>query len=273
MNLNSIKSNDVNFANWEFDDAQAIKFTRTKKILIEKELKEDITVYLLGTNLGEGGGSSVHSLIPNNPAKKIKAVKIKHGGKRVDLSKEFVILSILPKSEGLSLPPKGFTEGCIILAKYDCTLESILNKMTPKMKIEAIKQLVNGLLSLHETGICHSDIRPRNIMCRTRNDKTRFDLIDFDEAWAYGKVTANKFNNDIFDEKQFLKDMQKDITWLGYELYNIVLGKIVCDRETVTYEFVNEMGLPASFADLINYMCNSRNNKKDMKIAKQMMQS
>lgn len=271
MTTNALLSKDPHDTKWELDSASKI-FTRTKKITVDKETIDETIQYSLGPKLGEGGGSCVLTLIPNKPGKKIKAVKSKHGGKPLKrLFNEYVMLSILPQGEGLPLPPKGFVKGCIILTKYDCTLESILSNMTPAMKIEAIKQLVNGLLSLHAEGICHCDIRPRNILCLKKNDIMRYDLVDFDESWAYNHPKV-KFKGDEYNETSFFQEKQKDIQWLGLDFLNIFYNKIT-SRESLplTHESAKEMGLPTYIVDVINYMCDFKNKQKDIKKAKQML--
>lgn len=263
MNLNGISQ-----ATWTYN-AHEKKVVRTKKI---STAEVETTVYSLGTRLGDQGGwNDIFNLIPDDPTKKTKVIKIKRKGvgSRVTPAREFGILSILPKSEGLSLPPKGFVKGRIILAKYDCTLDSMLPSMTPRMKIEAIQQLVNGLTALHAAGICHCDIRFPNIMCRTKKDKTRYDLIDFGEAWAYKNETI-VFDEGVFNEERYLEDKQKDILQLGLKLYSIVMGNEECKFTTLSHEFMKSMDLPPSFADAINYMCE---RGTDMDQAKLMLTS
>jgi len=64
-------------------------------------------------------------------------------------------------------------------------LQHVLN-MNPLCNIfQLIKQLVNSVRNLHESGIVHRDIKPANIMF---NDKGKLKLIDFSESvesWRY----------------------------------------------------------------------------------------
>lgn len=258
---------------WDIDPNN-LRVTRVKKNQIDGELREEATVYGIGSkSLGEGGRCVVTSLIPINGQKKIKALKVKDkfSPKHVNLEQEFIIHSLLPKSEGLALPPKAFLGCAIVLVKYHCTLETILKQMTPEMKKEAIKQLVNGLSALHLAGIRHCDISRRNIMLRTKNNETRYDLIDFGESWIYDSNYIKFTFPENDKEQKFLIDQQSDIFRLGSIFHDIVLGGH--SPNPLTEEIVTEKELPPNYAHLVNYMIDTKNKQKNMLDAQQIMNS
>ena len=81
-------------------------------------------------------------------------------------------------------------------------------------------------------------------MFRIKNNKTRYDLVDFDEVSAFNHPEI-KFIGEEYNEKQFLRDKQKDISWLGLEFRNILYGKVIAsDFKPLTNESAKEAGLP-----------------------------
>ncbi len=252
-----------NNTTWSYK-AEEQSFSRIKKVKDNDKINLEITTYTLGKKLGEGSTSNVYNLIPNIPTKKIKAIKIPLTHKDF-LSPEFEIMSLLPSAKGVMKPPKGWVIDCIILPKYERRLCDIAETMSSEMKMDAITQLVNGLMELHENGICHGDILSINILFRKKRTLSCYDIVDFGTSRVYGKTVVN-FYTSLDSEDQFMELKQYDIHNLGIIFWKLVSTKKTFP-ETLTREQVCEKGFPPNIADLINYMCDRTLLKKEMSVA------
>lgn len=157
------------------------------------------TAYRIAERLGGGLDGEVYVLKSNDNSKD-KAVKIykyieersclkTHGLKvhKKRIEKEYDYLKKVPNTEGVELPPKAFfpqidrdNRGMLIMHKYQGgNIQARLKGMSMQEKNEAADQLINGLTTLHETGIDLRDIKLDNFFVTMKKGKMRYDLCDF----------------------------------------------------------------------------------------------
>ncbi len=207
MNL----SNQVVSSTWQYDQSQ---FSRVKP---NKETATSQTInYVKDSCLGSGLYGSVYVLKPDEKTAKTKAIKFSDQ-KSHSVKYEYDICLKWPKgTRGLLLRPKAYFEtfftDCYIMHQYDGTLADLLYQLTAKEKIEAIDQLCQGVMSLHELGIAHRDIHLSNVFYD--KNRNRFDLGDF------GCAKVSKLNS-----KDLSFGIQKDIVHLREHIESILLGK------------------------------------------------
>jgi serine/threonine protein kinase len=228
--------------------------------------KNNSTVfYQIGKQLGSGFFSNVYSLEPEDKNKKSKVVKVALSSDSMDFMKEFGILSNLPLSQGVQLPPKAFFSSSmgmnpgIVMTKYDGNLYEIHFQMTPMMKLEAIRQLLKGLIALYEAGIYLEDIKLDNILYLKKGNYTRYDLADFGVS-----LRASEMG----DKEKFDWEYQKAIYDLGIAFKMLLFSLAGLRMEKILESQVEEMGLPRHLSDLLNYMIGS--NKKTILELKEM---
>lgn len=265
---------------WGFN-SESKKIYRVKRIKNNEIPRTETIIYSLGAQLGYGATSKVFELIPNDPKKKTKAVKIANTNELFFFEKEYNKLLKLPQSEGVQLPPHAFFPGCcrtdklivrsmIIMPKYNGALYEFHDKMTPGMKIEAMRQLIQGLSALHTTGIYPGDIDLNNIMYRLKENKYRYDFIDF--GFACVKSSPMQNNDDIREKRRFRFAEKADIRDLGNVFKRIVFGWDCFHMNEIKYEDMIQRNLLPGSADLINYMCSNKRYRKEKKLPKLSMQ-
>ncbi|MDY6938836.1 MAG: serine/threonine-protein kinase [Cyanobacteriota bacterium] len=115
---------------------------------------------------------------------------------------------------------------------------SLARRATAKLpEVDAVKyvrQIGEALGVMHENGLLHRDVQPKNIMVRLRLGKPEAVLIDFGLARNVGEAitqTRTSGISDGFSPLELYSSGRKcgrytDIYALGATLYNLVTGKI-----------------------------------------------
>ncbi len=167
---------------WHYDQ-NSFNFSRART----KNGTTYTTHYDVGESLGNGANGVVHVLTPTESQKgrKLKAFKYSTDS----MKREYEISLNWPnKSTGLLLRPKayllGFGNGAlgnmIVMHKYDGSLADFYLAMNRAERLEAVCQISQGLVTLHDLHILHGDLRLANIFCD--ENMNRYDLGDFGSA-------------------------------------------------------------------------------------------
>lgn len=183
---------------------------------------------------------------------KCKVIKWLHTPERAFLEYETTL--IWPKgTTGLLLRPKGCLNtpfgAFFIMHKYDGELGKSLHLLSANEKIEAICQICQGLVTLHDLRMAHGDIHIGNILYDKK--KNRFDLIDFEHV-----------TEDTDDFKEDFEDLKICIE-------GIIMGepKYESPRELYELDDVIKLGFNLESAKLILDFMDS-----DPKDAKEILQ-
>lgn len=145
--------------------------------------------YTIGNLLGKGATAKVFELVPDNPQKRIKAIKITTGwatGPMLD--NEFdKLLSLTNEGQpiGIQLKPKAkitfANKNMVIFPKYDCSLDQLEEKkivLAADQIADAARQMIEGLYFLYQQDYFVSDIGAGNTFYRVKKGVCRFDLSD-----------------------------------------------------------------------------------------------
>jgi hypothetical protein len=144
--------------------------------------------YVQGNQIGKGDFGVVFELTCVSDSNRSKKA-VKYSLKK-DLEQEFAVLSRLYGNdgsplEGIELPPKCFiiqkARVGKVMSKYTGNLMEILESgsISPEDGLEMIKQITQGLATLHRYQIGVFDFREQNIFFRIKNGRKRFDICDF----------------------------------------------------------------------------------------------
>lgn len=170
-----------------------------------KSMDGRITHYLQDKCLSSRSGAKV-VLYKSQEGEKCKVIKYREDTKRAEY--EYQTALMWPKgTTGLLLRPKAFLKTpfgeFFIMHKYDGEIEIALSHLTINEKIEAIRQLSQGLATLHELKITHNDIHMGNILYD--KNKSRFDLADFEHEGS--TCDKNEVNDDLKDLKNCIESI------------------------------------------------------------------
>lgn len=202
--------------------------------------------YTQGNLIGSGAVGDVYLLIPIRKEKKTKVIKIRKNIHRDLLRQELDMSKKIPQGIGIQLPAKGyipqsknFTER-LILPKYDGDLQKLCDsgEMSAELILEAMYQLLQGLVSLKNHALLHSDLRAKNIFYRFKENQIRFDICDFGQA----SVCSNEI------------ELGADAIALRIDFTMMICGN-ACERRTVETG-LKEKGLPAELVGLLRKMGN-----------------
>lgn len=126
---------------------------------------------------------------------------------------------------GLLLRPKCFLQApfgeFFIMHNYDGEIKEFLPLLSAKEKIEAICQIAQGLITLHDMRITHEDLHIGNILYDKK--KNRFDLIDFEHAIE----DTEDFNQDLKDIKICIEGIISGKAKYGFQAGSYDLDDII----------------------------------------------
>ena len=203
--------------------------------------------YLLKDKIGKGSSAKVYICEDTDTgklyaAKRIKIDKISKGFKLQQLEREIRIMRSLKHENIVSLhevlQSKEKKSACIILEYADCG--SLLNHLTNTMirsenYIATIfKQVVNGLLYLHNKGIVHQDIKPSNILLFSDGTAKiadfgighsfqSADMVVGSPAYQAPEFFGDCDSEDI-EEDLPLDPIKEDVWSLGITIFETVFG-------------------------------------------------
>ncbi len=171
-------------------------FSRTKT----KDGMAYTTRYDGGYVLGTGSSGTVVSLIPNGEQRhrKIKAYKYSQSSMKHEYE---ISLSWPNKSTGLLLHPKAYFpnfEGgqgsAMVMHKYDGNLDDFCYSLNEEQNLEAVCQISQGLVTLHDLNILHRDLFLPNIFYD--KNRNRYDIGDFGRSEFCGVDSETSYEKD-----------------------------------------------------------------------------
>jgi serine/threonine-protein kinase 11 len=127
-----------------------------------------------------------------------------------------------------------------VLPYADCgSLENNRNRLAPDVLPAIFKQILDGLVHLHECGLVHQDIKPSNLLLSSNgralisdfglgHSFQSFDMVVGSPAYQAPELTSDGDHSDPSKE---------DVWSLGVSLYQTVFKKLPYDGENV-YEIV-----------------------------------
>lgn len=167
--------------------------------------------------LGSGVAGEVH-LYKCTETEKSLAVKVSNGMHHPVKSEYEVSLKWPKGATGLLLRPKAYfiseVNDFYVMHLYDGDVQNMLAHLNPYDKIEIIRQMCQGLSTLHEIGIAHGDVHLANVFFDKK--QKRFDLGDFGR-------TETMENN----EPKFYSTIEKDLKDLREAIESLVIGEEV----------------------------------------------
>ncbi len=217
---------------------------RLKVKIVDGQLQADVTKYQIGGRMAKGKYGAVSLLRPEGKGKTkaIKRFKDRYFTNRRENIKEFEIMHLWPNGAvGLILHPKGFISGqsvkdeVLIMHSYDYSMSIAIYFLSLQQRVEAVCQIIQGLITLHNLGIVHRDLHDGNVLYDKR--KNRFDISDFGGA---------RTKNELGDE--FEKEVnQKDIP----DLVALIKFILFRDREAEDVETIQDMGFSRQVSEMI----------------------
>jgi len=130
--------------------------------------------------------------------------------------------------------------------------------LSPRVVLELLAQVCDGLAVAHRAGILHRDIKPSNIRLAAEPGQLRAKLLDFGIAWLQGSeltATNTLLGTMGYMAPEYIQtgrpDFRSDLYSVGVILYQALAGRRPFEAETTTsllYQTVHEAPrtLPAS---------------------------
>ena len=153
----------------------------------------EISHFNINEELAKGQyGCVYNATYKNHPVVVKYSLQEKHNEMLV---REHKFLKDLQASNLTGIPKVSFSfkiedKECFIMEKLDTDLTTFVNntpegKLSLDVTLKVALQVLNILRSIHGHGIIHSDIKRRNLMIKTTNQKDTIYLIDFGFASSY----------------------------------------------------------------------------------------
>lgn len=103
--------------------------------------------------------------------------------------------------------------------------------------IQILKQILIGLIHIHDKGMVHGDLKPRNILLNNENELVIADL-GFISVRYYSKCA---YCTPKYSESQINKSYKHDIYSFGIMVMKILLGNIVKTETVKNYEEMHHL--------------------------------
>ena len=133
--------------------------------------------YRLGREIGRGRRSVAHVAqdLTGGGLVVLKLAPLQAAGAQPDaaFAHEFAVASAMPHDNVIRIFDHGVTEQCAWMAMEHAAggdlTERIRRGLSPREAMALLRQAAEGLWQLHRQGLVHRDVKPANLLLRTRN--------------------------------------------------------------------------------------------------------
>lgn len=226
----------------------------------EGGLPSRIAGYRILEVLGRGGMATVYRAAQDEPIRRDVAVKVLHqrlhGAQalaRFDVERES--LARMKHSHIASVLDAGFTEDSmpfVVMEFVDgepITDYCERRKMPLESRLRLFMEVCEAVQHAHQKGIVHRDIKPANVMVADGHGEPQVKVIDFGLAKPLGddlpEAATLTVMGQILGTPAYMSpeqaagddvDARTDVYGLGMLLYEILVGEVAWDRDSLSRE-------------------------------------
>lgn len=202
--------------------------------------------YRLGREIGQGRRSVAHVAqdLTDGGLVVLKLAPLQAAQPHTSFAHEFALASAMPHDNVIRIFDHGATEHCAWMAMEHAAggdlAERIRRGLSPRESLDLLRQAAEGLWQLHRQGLVHRDVKPANLLLRTR---TQLMVADFGLAQGQGGHEPAPHDGLVVGTPRYAAPEQAqgerttpaaDVYSLGVVFHEMLCGKPPFSGQTLT---------------------------------------